>query len=441
MKRKTANILFPPAKTADEKTVYNISNMAKKFYAAKGEENRIFETWDECKAFLEGRKGYRYKSFSTREEANAFLAGEDYYSDRVSQDVREGYAVAFTDGSFEESVGAYSYGVVGIAPDGKEILLSGRGDDPSFLPTRNVAGEVLGVLAALRWAYLNGYPKLIVYHDYEGLAAWAEKRWKATGSVSSFYLGELKKFTGYIDITFRKVKGHSNHFFNDKVDALAKEALFEKRCWFPGGLGAFTAPGGGYSFLCNEIHRQAPKACYGELYDGVSFSYREERIGIFPREKGLLVSGAKGKLFAAAVLSATETADDGERARIFGEAYGIGIPSDRRVSGTEICRRIEEKRDEKTSGDAILFALADLAAYVKRSLKENGISYDRISSVFKDNNGNFELIYDSVSAKEKKKIERAYNLFYRWRMAYFGESAGGEETAKRLSLIEEALQE
>ena len=85
--------------------------------------------------------------------------------------------------------------------------------------------------------------------------------------------------------------------------------------------------------------------------------------------------------------------------------------------------------------------MADLAAYVKRSLKENGISYDRISSVFKDNNGNFELIYDSVSAKEKKKIERAYNLFYRWRMAYFGESAGGEETAKRLSLIEEALQE
>lgn len=415
--------------------------MAKKFYAVKGEENRIFETWDECKAFLEGRKGYRHKSFSTEEEAKAFLSGEDYYSDRVSEDVREGYAVAFTDGSFEESVGAYSYGVVGIAPDGKEILLSGRGDDPSFLPTRNVAGEVLGVLAALRWAYLNGYPRLIVYHDYEGLAAWAERRWKATGAVSSYYLAELKKFTGYIDLIFRKVKGHSNHFFNDKVDALAKEALFEKRCWFPDGLGAFTAPEERYSFLCNEIHRQAPKASYGELYDGVSFSYREERIGLFPREKGLLVSGTKGKLFASAVLSATETADDGERARIFGEAYGIDVPSERRVSGTEICRRIEEKCGEKTCGDAILFALSDLVAYVKQSLKENGILYDRISSVFKDNNGNFELVCDSVSVGNKQKIERAFTLFYRYRTAYFTETTDKAETRSRLDRIEQALQE
>ena len=415
--------------------------MAKKFYAVKGEENRIFETWDECKAFLEGRKGYRHKSFSTEEEAKAFLSGEDYYSDRISEDVREGYAVAFTDGSFEESVGAYSYGVVGIAPDGKEILLSGRGDDPSFLPTRNVAGEVLGVLAALRWAYLNGYPRLIVYHDYEGLAAWAERRWKATGAVSSYYLAELKKFTGYIDLTFRKVKGHSNHFFNDKVDALAKEALFEKRCWFPDGLGAFTAPEERYSFLCNEIHRQAPKACYGELYDGVSFSYREERIGLFPREKGLLVSGTKGKLFASAVLSATETADNGERARIFGEAYGIDVPSERRVSGTEICRRIEEKCGEKTCSDAILFALSDLVAYVKQSLKENGILYDRISSVFKDNNGNFELVCDSVSIGNKQKIERAFTLFYRYRTTYFTETTEIAETRSRLDRIEQALQE
>ena len=237
------------------------------------------------------------------------------------------------------------------------------------------------------------------------------------------------------------MKGHSNHFFNDKVDALAKEALFEKRCWFPDGLGAFTVPEERYSFLCNEIHRQAPKACYGELYDGVSFSYREERIGLFPREKGLLVSGTKGKLFASAVLSATETADDGERSRIFGEAYGIDVPSERRVSGTEICRRIEEKCGEKACGDAILFALSDLVAYVKQSLKENGIIYDRISSVFKDNNGNFELVCDSVSVGNKQKIERAFTLFYRYRTAYFTETTEIAETRSRLDRIEQALQE
>ena len=50
-----------------------------KFYAARGEENKIFDSWDKCKAFLEGKKGYKYKSFSSRAEAEAYLSGEDFY--------------------------------------------------------------------------------------------------------------------------------------------------------------------------------------------------------------------------------------------------------------------------------------------------------------------------------------------------------------------------
>lgn len=47
---------------------------SKKFYAvAKGRKAGIFETWDECKAQVEGFSASRYKSFKTRQEAVAFL--------------------------------------------------------------------------------------------------------------------------------------------------------------------------------------------------------------------------------------------------------------------------------------------------------------------------------------------------------------------------------
>ena len=52
-----------------------------KFYAARGEENKIFDSWDKCKAFLEGKKGYKYKSFSSRAEAEAYLIGEILLTD------------------------------------------------------------------------------------------------------------------------------------------------------------------------------------------------------------------------------------------------------------------------------------------------------------------------------------------------------------------------
>lgn len=53
-----------------------------KFYAVKvGKSPGIFESWDECKASVEGFPGAKYKSFSKREEAEAFL-NENEVSDK-----------------------------------------------------------------------------------------------------------------------------------------------------------------------------------------------------------------------------------------------------------------------------------------------------------------------------------------------------------------------
>lgn len=138
-----------------------------KFYAVKGKENKIFTDWNECQAFISDNKGNgnKYKSFHTEEEAIAFLEGRDYYAERLASDLSQGFVVAFTDGSFEEGENKYSYGVVAVSPDGSEMYFSGVGNDQRFLSTRNVAGEVEGVLTAIKWAFLNGYKKIKIYHD------------------------------------------------------------------------------------------------------------------------------------------------------------------------------------------------------------------------------------------------------------------------------------
>lgn len=414
--------------------------MAKKYYAVKGEENRIFEDWNSCQNYIRERNVMQYKGFSTLEEANAFLLGQDYYSDRVTEDVKAGYAVAFTDGSYESAIAAYSFGVVAIAPDGKEEMLSGRGNDPVFLQSRNVSGEILGVLAAAEWAYRRGFPKLIVYHDYEGLAAWAENRWKAENPVSRYYTDGMKKFDGFVEILFRKVKGHSNHFFNDKVDALAKDALFHNERYFPDHIGAFRLDAEWYAALCNEIHRQAVRASYDDLYDGAGFMLGEDSVGVFPRRSGLLIAGKKYRLFCIAIVAALSFLSDKDAKRaVLQEAFSLDFSSVDPDRGEEISRFLCERCDEKISGAGILFALTALSGYIRKALKENGVSFDRISSVFREDNGKFRCNFDSVP--NVGKLERAYEIFYSVRVPYFSKNVRGKEAVEILSEIEDILKE
>ena len=47
--------------------------MAQKYYAVRtGKKPGIYNTWEECKAVVDGYPGAQYKSFKTREEAEAF---------------------------------------------------------------------------------------------------------------------------------------------------------------------------------------------------------------------------------------------------------------------------------------------------------------------------------------------------------------------------------
>ncbi|MBR1390241.1 MAG: ribonuclease H family protein [Lachnospiraceae bacterium] len=193
--------------------------MATKFYAVKiGKKPGIYTTWEECRAMVEGYSGAKYKSFPTREEAQAYLGGP-------GSDVKEKQTdYAFVDGSYNTATQVYGYGGFLVHGETKEIL-QGSGSEPDMASMRNVAGEVLGSMAAIEKAIELGLPELTIYYDYMGIEMWATGEWKRNKKGTIAYYEYVNSVRDQITLHFVKVKGHSGVAGNEEADRLAKEAV------------------------------------------------------------------------------------------------------------------------------------------------------------------------------------------------------------------------
>lgn len=196
--------------------------MAKKFYAVKkGRNTGIFLTWEECKASVTGYSGAQYKSFFTLEEARGYLDGSKVPSLEPSN--QEESCTAYVDGSFDREKNAYSYGCI-LLYRGERTEMSKAFQGGEDISMRNVAGELEGAMAAMKFCEERKIKVLHLYYDYQGIESWAVGDWKrnrpGTIRYKSFYDG-LKN----VKVVFHKVKGHSGVELNEAVDRLAKAAL------------------------------------------------------------------------------------------------------------------------------------------------------------------------------------------------------------------------
>lgn len=198
----------------------------KKFYAVrKGLRTGIYENWQECQAVIDGYSNAEYKSFSTREEAEQYMGVNCCINEEEMPAVSETKVIAYVDGSYEDKLKKYSFGCIILTPSGEIIKESGNGNNLASLAIRNVAGEMLGAMYAVKWAMINGYREIELRYDYAGIEKWVQGEWKAKNELAQKYAAAMNEWKKNIHISFLKIAAHSNNKYNDMADELAKSAL------------------------------------------------------------------------------------------------------------------------------------------------------------------------------------------------------------------------
>lgn len=224
----------------------------KKFYAVRnGRKNGIFLTWEDCKEQVEGFPGAEYKGFSSLSEAGAYLEGTEKTEVKSTPKADESVMskpdnestlkrksaynmgmyssnqpYAFVDGSFNSETNTYGFGGYLVDTDGMAYVLQGSDNKPDMASMRNVAGELLGSLEAIKVAQKLKIKELTMYYDYAGIENWVTGDWKCNKEGTRQYRETvLDAMDNGLKINFEKVKGHSGIEGNELADKLAKIAV------------------------------------------------------------------------------------------------------------------------------------------------------------------------------------------------------------------------
>lgn len=319
-------------------------NMGKKKYYAvrKGHKAGVFDNWAECQAAISGYSNADFKGFATQEEAERYLdEGREQLSlsdtSECTEEIASVRLIVYVDGSYDDTLKKYSFGCIFLTPSGDIIKESGNGDNPASLAIRNVAGEMLGAMFAVKWALANGYSEIEIRYDYEGIEKWVSGEWRAKNELAVKYAESMRKWQDSIRILFSKVAAHSNNKYNDMADELAKAALKE-------GKGIPKIKKGDYWFTAERISREDVSAILdlmqeeypadmtaskGTVAHGILYTFvlnKKDKITVHYYDNGkLMVQGKPKSLFSSIITYVTELVDIEEIPKIFNNTYNLNI--------------------------------------------------------------------------------------------------------------------
>lgn len=143
-------------------------------------------------------------------------------------DCLPGTLCCYVDGSFNDSIPNYSFGLVCVCNGTIVHSAGGTGKNAEATSMRQIAGELLGAMQALVYARKQGYAQVVILHDYKGVSMHAEGTWKRTNPFSIVYYDWMQAFFSDnpgMSVRFRKVDAHAGNRNNELADVLAKTAI------------------------------------------------------------------------------------------------------------------------------------------------------------------------------------------------------------------------
>lgn len=444
----------------------------KKIYAVKkGNQTGIFYSWEECQNAIKGFSFPDFKSFVTDEEAKAYLDGVDIiYEKQIAPLLSLGKVVAFVDGSFNEKKATYGYGVYLITPNKpNKIELCGKGANPEYVSLRNVAGEILGAINAIDWAWKNDFKDIVIFHDYDGISKWAEGQWETNQPITRFYKNFIDDKKEILNIEFVKVSGHTNNKYNDRVDSLAKASVNDNKILKDiNGNNGYIINNISKDSICSIIQKlriECPGLDYkiNETSNKYTFLVKlnddKVNLSIFNNIK-LLVQGKKSNLFQLITTSIVEQLDCTDFINVLRDAYGKSIKKDElessllkhcpNLKGVILPQNIEKllnqsivDLDTKYCDDIefskyTLAVLRALEGVIKYNLSKYGIRIEHSGfNIFSKKQGIYVLkqeLKDIIPIKSIDKIENCYNYYFnnRHTLCHFGFVFDGVDTNTRL---------
>lgn len=191
-----------------------------KYYAVRrGREPGIYGSWTECQAQVFKFSGAVFKSFDDLEAAQEYIN-----RDQDGHQVNAALPFAYIDGSFSAARGVYGYGGFLSIGDNRHII-QGIGNNPKYLPDRNIAGECLGALQVMHAARKYGIEEINLFFDYAGIENWSAGYWKARTPLARYYSDTADLMATWLHVHYCKIDGHTGIIGNEIADLLAKEAV------------------------------------------------------------------------------------------------------------------------------------------------------------------------------------------------------------------------
>lgn len=180
----------------------------------KGWTTGIFHSLPELRAATDGYEGAEYEVFASKQAALKYMRPAGGEDDMI---------LAYTDGSGNKD--RYGWGVVVV--DGTQDGVFGRGyygfgSRAAYLYCGNIAGELTAALKAMEYALEQGFKRLVIRHDYDGVAGWAVGQYKGPSRIAQSYSSMVQRFRSQgLQLFFEHVPAHTGEWGNECAHRLA----------------------------------------------------------------------------------------------------------------------------------------------------------------------------------------------------------------------------